>query len=128
MAELLWQYAEQNGSSEFLKLIFEKFKTDKKQLSSISSNQLRTFIDSDSWEGEALTRREIDILKLLELRLQNKEIANKLFVSPETVKSHLKHLYGKLGVSNRREAAEMATKVLSTMQETLLVTESENDM
>jgi len=41
-------------------------------------------------------------------RFRNKEIADKLFVSLETVKSHLKNIYQRLNVSNRREAAEKA--------------------
>ncbi|SDC68433.1 helix-turn-helix transcriptional regulator [Williamwhitmania taraxaci] len=52
----------------------------------------------------SLSSREIEIMVQLSLGLSNKAIANKLFISTNTVKNHTKNIYAKLGVRNRIEA------------------------
>jgi DNA-binding NarL/FixJ family response regulator len=56
-------------------------------------------------EVENLTEREVEVLKHVMNGLTNKEIANHLCVSVSTVKFHLEHIYEKLHVSSRTEAA-----------------------
>jgi LuxR family maltose regulon positive regulatory protein len=56
----------------------------------------------------ALSRRETDILTLIADGLSNKEIARSLDIGPETVKSHLKSVFTKLGVEKRAQAVSRA--------------------
>lgn len=58
--------------------------------------------------GPALTAREIEILELLARGAGNKEIARALFITEATVKTHLNHVYGKLGVDTRTAAVSKA--------------------
>ena len=58
----------------------------------------------------ALTPREIQLLELLATGLSNRAIAKKTFISEATVKTHLVHIYGKLGVDNRTAAISAATQ------------------
>jgi DNA-binding NarL/FixJ family response regulator len=56
--------------------------------------------------AEALTAREVEVLLLLDEHLGTDQIAKRLFLSEHTVRSHVKSLLRKLGVSSRREALE----------------------
>ncbi|MFC1443089.1 LuxR C-terminal-related transcriptional regulator [Streptacidiphilus sp. N1-10] len=57
---------------------------------------------------EPLSDAELRVLRYLPSHLKTGEIASELFVSPNTVKVHLRHIYGKLDVNSRREAVERA--------------------
>lgn len=57
-----------------------------------------------------LTQRESEVLKQLALGLTNKEIAQALHISYETVKEHVQHILRKIGVSDRTQAAVWAVR------------------
>jgi len=60
---------------------------------------------------EALSDRELDVLRLLNTDLSGPEIAAELVVSVNTVKTHMKHIYDKLNVHSRYEAVERAKEL-----------------
>lgn len=66
-----------------------------------------------------LTNREYEVLALVSNGQQNKEIALTLGIAEHTVEQHLKHIYQKLGVSNRTEAGML----FRTTIEDLTITE-----
>ncbi|MFF1392536.1 response regulator [Streptomyces sp. NPDC058287] len=59
--------------------------------------------------AEALSRRELEVLQLVRDGLSNQRISKELFLSQATVKSHLVHIYAKLGVDSRTAAVAAAT-------------------
>jgi LuxR family maltose regulon positive regulatory protein len=60
---------------------------------------------------EPLTNREFEVPELLVERMYDKEIAKTLSISVGTVKTHLKHIYAKLEVPNRRLAVTRAQEL-----------------
>jgi DNA-binding NarL/FixJ family response regulator/signal transduction histidine kinase len=71
------------------------------RLSALAAGQAT---DDDS----GLNERELEVLELLAQGARNKEIAARLFITPKTVEWHLSHIFGKLSVSTRTEAARVA--------------------
>ncbi len=61
----------------------------------------------------SLTAREIEIVKWLQLGFTNKQIAEKLGNSPQTVRNHLNVIYIKLNVKNRTQAAVLKIREIS---------------
>ncbi|MGA7875649.1 MAG: response regulator transcription factor [Desulfoferrobacter sp.] len=68
-------------------------------------------MQSDQVDHPLLTHREKEVLQGLTEGRSNKEISNALNISTETVKSHIKHIYGKLNVKSRLEAARIAREM-----------------
>jgi len=63
-------------------------------------------------EETGLSMREVDVLRLVASGATNEEIAQRLFISSNTVKAHLYNIYKKISVSSRLEAASWAAKNL----------------
>ncbi len=60
---------------------------------------------------EPLSERELDVLRLLPTALTSSEIADELYISTNTVRSHVAHIYGKLGVHSRVQAVQRAQEL-----------------
>ena len=62
----------------------------------------------------SLTPTELDVVRLVAEGIPNKDIATRLFVSPRTVQSHLRHVYNKLGLTSRVQLAQEAARQMAT--------------
>lgn len=60
---------------------------------------------------ESLSKRELEVLRLLTTHLTSAEIGGELFISTNTVRSHIKRVYSKLNVHNRRDAIRRAEEL-----------------
>jgi DNA-binding NarL/FixJ family response regulator len=72
----------------------------RRELSATTGRRRRRFIDAPSME---LTSQELQIAQLVQRGLSNREIGARIFLSPRTVEWHLRNVFGKVGVSSRRE-------------------------
>jgi NarL family two-component system response regulator LiaR len=61
-------------------------------------------------QAEELTEREIEILQLVAFGHTNRDVGGKLYISPDTVKTHLEHIYQKLGATDRTAAVAEALR------------------
>jgi LuxR family transcriptional regulator, maltose regulon positive regulatory protein len=60
---------------------------------------------------DALSEREVEVLRLVAAGLSNRDIGQQLFISEKTVKTHLSNIMGKLGVVNRTQAVDQGRQV-----------------
>lgn len=73
-------------------------------------NAKRIERNEDEEKIDALTRRELEVLKLLAIGMYNKEVAEKLEISERTVKNHVSNIFKKLEVTDRTQAAVFAIR------------------
>lgn len=73
-------------------------------------NRVAQQASSQEAEGESLTDRELEVLRLAAGGLSNRQIADRLMVSPRTVQSHMANIFGKLQVGSRTEAVMMGLR------------------
>jgi DNA-binding NarL/FixJ family response regulator len=71
--------------------------------------RIKTIYD-DRKKRPSLSEREIEIVRLVAKGFSNDELADRLHLSPETIKAHLRHVYEKLGVESRVEAVTEAMR------------------
>jgi two-component system, NarL family, response regulator LiaR len=80
------------------------------QLSPAAAAQLLREVQTPVQIVEPLTRRETEVLRLLAQGSTNKDIARTLHIAEQTVKTHISHILGKLGVSSRTQAVLYAMR------------------
>lgn len=66
--------------------------------------------NKDAEKIKSLTKRELDVLKLLAVGMFNKEVGKRLEISERTVKNHVSNIFKKLGVTDRTQAAVFAIR------------------
>ncbi len=113
MANLLGCVVEQNPNQRYARQILVAFGSDKAEpfgrRSDDRSRSRSSF--SEAPLIEPLTTREIEVLQMLAKGVSNKTIAQRLFISTETVKRHLSTIYRKLEVKNRQQALISAKSI-----------------
>jgi DNA-binding CsgD family transcriptional regulator len=62
-------------------------------------------------DGAGLTKRELEVLRLVAVGRTNREIARELFLSPRTIDMHVRHVLAKLDCRSRTEATSKAHKL-----------------
>jgi DNA-binding NarL/FixJ family response regulator len=73
-------------------------------------NHLKSLAHISSAKLKILTPREMEVLALISESMTNEEIAQKLFLSVKTVKTHMRNIFAKANIRNRVEAALMYTR------------------
>ena len=99
MARLLYEAAEHGIAPEYTRKLLASF---------TAPDPADSPKDPPEEMIEPLSERELEVLLLIAEGFSNREIAGRLFLSPNTVKVHTRNIYSKLGVNNRTQAAAKA--------------------
>ncbi len=92
--------------AELTKRVFEEVIKEFKD----KRDRLKPLTRLNTGKMEMLSPREIEVLALISQSMTNEEIAERLFLSPKTVKTHLRNIFSKSGIRNRVEAALLYTR------------------
>ncbi len=90
--------------AQFARRVLEAFPAPVPQKPLVATPQSGTFV-------EPLSERELQVLRLLSLGLSNLAVADRLHISLPTVKTHIRHIFEKLGAENRIEALNKAKEL-----------------
>ncbi len=101
ISDLLLGLKDDGLHPNFIDTIFESNQTIKKAENITSKSKVSATRPKQKDNLFTLTRKELEVLKLIAEGLRNQEIADKLFNSEETIKKHIYHMFQKLAVKNR---------------------------
>jgi LuxR family maltose regulon positive regulatory protein len=107
MARLLYQAVERGIAPQYAGRLLAAFEGSRLTPASLSGMKSAT-LGPEAQLVEPLSERELEVLGLIAEGLSNREIAQRLFISPKTVKRHTSSVYGKLGVHSRTQAVAKA--------------------
>lgn len=114
IAVVLWVRYRKKSATKEAELIFEKEKAERELLN--QSKKIQELKESGQAledlpeHFEPLSKREKEVFELLVQGLSDKEIAEKLFISLPTVRTHTRHIYEKFHINSRMEAKDISLK------------------
>lgn len=98
------------ASKDILRIACGEQSVGKNEICTATEKANEERADTEDKTYGSLSSREMEVLRLLVQGLTNKEIGKKLFITRDTVKTHIRHIMEKLAVSDRTEAAVKAVR------------------
>jgi LuxR family maltose regulon positive regulatory protein len=103
MARLLYEFLSRGIETDFVQSLLAAFPDTEPERTAEAKIQS----PNDEWI-EPLSERELEVLQLIADGLTNQEVGVRLYLSLNTVKSHTRNIYNKLGVNSRTQASNRA--------------------